>query len=97
MEITINGLDFKSEMDVHNYLSKVMNFPEYYGNNLDALWDVLNEVDEPINIKLSNKEDLIKNTDQTFVEGLISVFKDSMDENDNINFKLITSNIRNKS
>ena len=40
-EVFIDGLKIASEMDFHREVAKAMRFLEYYGNNLDALWDVL--------------------------------------------------------
>ena len=35
--IEIDGKSIKN--DGHKYLKKVFDFPDYYGNNLDALYD----------------------------------------------------------
>ena len=32
---------FETKDDVHRFLAEEMEFPEYYGSNLDALYDVL--------------------------------------------------------
>ena len=32
---------------VHEYIAEEMGFPEYYGHNLDALYDMLTSVTEP--------------------------------------------------
>ncbi len=29
--------------DIHDELKEKLKFPEYYGNNLDALWDIITE------------------------------------------------------
>ena len=42
-------LDTKYMFDrekAHEYLKEKMNFPDYYGRNLDALYDCLTELDE---------------------------------------------------
>ena len=41
MEIIIDGLKIKSEDDFHHIIAKEMSLPDWYGKNLDALWDVL--------------------------------------------------------
>lgn len=41
MKIVIEGEDMKNINDFHLYLKKTLGFPEYYGMNLDALWDML--------------------------------------------------------
>lgn len=34
---------YTSELEVHRKLAEEMHFPEYYGNNLDALYDILTD------------------------------------------------------
>ena len=41
MEIIIDGLKIKSEDDFHYIIAKELDIPDWYGKNLDALWDVL--------------------------------------------------------
>ena len=46
-------LDFsspESKKGVHEYIAQEMGFPEYYGKNLDALYDELTSVTEPVAI-----------------------------------------------
>jgi RNAse (barnase) inhibitor barstar len=37
--VDLNGIDYFTE--VHKRFEKSLNFPDYYGQNLSALWDVL--------------------------------------------------------
>lgn len=37
----INGEQIRSMSDLHQTLKKELALPEYYGENLDALWDCL--------------------------------------------------------
>ena len=41
IELDLNT--FETKEDVHSFLAEEMEFPEYYGNNLDALYDILTE------------------------------------------------------
>jgi ribonuclease inhibitor len=41
MNINIDGKKMTSPSESHQYLKKIFGFPRYYGNNLDALYDVL--------------------------------------------------------
>lgn len=51
-------LDFKeidSLLGLHHYFKKAFNLPDYYGNNMDALWDCLACCyDENTEIELKN-------------------------------------------
>ncbi len=52
MELIINGSEIRSKSDFHNTLKRDLNLPEYYGENLDALWDCLTGwVEMPLTIK----------------------------------------------
>lgn len=65
--------------DGHDYLMSVLNLPEYYGKNLDALYDCLCEMD--VEIELINSD---------FVENdILDTFKDAASENDFLKFKII--------
>ena len=53
-------LDFtkcKDRSDVHAYLKEQFGFPDYYGNNLDALFDALGDIAEDLNIVFMEDEE----------------------------------------
>ena len=41
MEYRIDGTQMHSRQEAHDEIARAMQFPEYYGRNLDALWDML--------------------------------------------------------
>jgi ribonuclease inhibitor len=41
MEAILKGKVIKSVDDFHREIRKILDLPDYYGNNLDALWDCL--------------------------------------------------------
>ena len=43
-EIIIDGDKIESKSEVHEIFVKELDFPDYYGNNLDALADCLDAV-----------------------------------------------------
>lgn len=56
--VILDGELMTSREIAHTYLAAKLDFPSYYGKNLDALWDILSTVSEPIQIKLINGEKL---------------------------------------
>ena len=63
----------------HDYLIEVLNLPDYYGKNLDALYDCLCEMS--LEIQLVNSCDVDKD--------ILDTFKDAALENDFLDFKII--------
>ena len=53
-EILLDGLEIESPEAVHDLFSQALNFPEYYGRNLDALFDCLTDQREDVTIRLRN-------------------------------------------
>ncbi|MCR4990765.1 MAG: barstar family protein [Lachnospiraceae bacterium] len=67
----------------HEYIAKVLGFPEYYGKNLDALFDCLTDM-KSCEIKMENKEGLKKLGE--YNAALLAVFKEAALANGKINF-----------
>ncbi len=88
IKVTLNGRNMNSKEIAHLYMKWNLQVPEYYGTNLDALWDVLSTYDKPIQINLINKDKLIENLGD-YGEAIIEVFQDAQKENNNINFEII--------
>ena len=70
---------------IHEYFVKKFDLPEYYGKNLDALFDCLCEINEPTLIKLKNENAL----DDGTKESLIQLFRDVCSENALVKFELV--------
>ncbi|MDO5814616.1 MAG: barstar family protein [Methanobrevibacter sp.] len=63
----------------HVYLMEELNLPDYYGKNLDALYDCLTEME--CDIELINADEVDSEIIDTFV--------DAASENDFLKFKII--------
>ena len=40
-QVILDFIQFETKEEVHEFLSQTLGFPEYYGRNLDALYDLL--------------------------------------------------------
>ena len=72
--------DFKDVhyyLEIHKALKAGLDFPNYYGENLDALWDCLTEtVGNNVTIILKNYQDVEK-VHKEYAEKILEVFKDA--------------------
>ena len=76
----IDGYLIKKEG--HDYLKRVLNFPNYYGKNLDALYDCLCEIGVETEIILINGDCVSSD--------MIETFEDAASENENLIFKVVS-------
>ena len=62
--ITLDFSGIKTYLALHQYLKVVLNLPDYYGNNLDELWDCLYfYYDSSTTIELRNIDTMPKDLD----------------------------------
>jgi ribonuclease inhibitor len=59
-QITLDGNLLSDAATVHDYLMEMLEFPKYYGKNLDALYDCLTDLDSvEITIQLPEEDGAI--------------------------------------
>lgn len=88
IEIILDGKKMKTREKAHLHIKDQLISPEYHGNNLDALWDVISSYDMKINIELINKRCLMENLGD-YGQSIIDVLEDGEKENSNINFSCL--------
>lgn len=57
-EITLDGLEIQSLEEVHDRFARALDLPDYYGRNLDALFDCLTDRREDATVRLLHREAL---------------------------------------
>ncbi len=63
--------------EIHKALKDGLDFPNYYGENLDALWDCLTEtVGNNVKIILKNYQ-YVEKANEEYASQIIEVFKDA--------------------
>ena len=90
MRVIIDGREMKDKQTLHAYLKEQCNFPDYYGNNLDALYDVLTDRPEPLEIQLDHAGEL-KEILCGYGEAFIETLQDAAAENKRLTLTIIES------
>ena len=58
MRYILDGKQMVSKKETHQYLQETFGFPDYYGKNLDALYDCLTEMRE-MEVEFRNTEEML--------------------------------------
>ena len=79
MRVALDALRLQDKEEAHKYLRSSLNFPEYYGGNLDALHDCLTELDDAV-IEFVNTDKVSGG----YFARVLEVFSDSAEENEGL-------------
>jgi ribonuclease inhibitor len=85
-KVILNGKRMITKEKTHAYLKRKFDFPDYYGRNLDALWDLLSVWDKELLIVIINKADVIENLN-SYGNSLLKLFSELDEENRNISVR----------
>ena len=80
MELIIDGSALPEAAAVHDLFTRALDLPEWYGRNLDALYDVLTERGEPLRLLVRNREALAAGLGE-YAEDLLRTLADAAAEN----------------
>ncbi len=86
--IVIDFSKCKYPLDLHNEIKEKLELPEWYGNNLDALWDMLTGfIETPITITVTFKPETqaAENLRESVLK-IIEIFKEASEEDEEIIF-----------
>lgn len=85
-EIIIDGEVIENLNDIHYILKSELNFPEYYGMNLDALHDCLTDLNEDVQIDLLSTDMLSEKLGRRYPR-FLKMLCDTSEENDHLMVK----------
>ena len=85
--IIIDGNEIISMNNIHRIFAEELCYPEWYGRNLDALYDCLGDVTEEVEIVFENTDELEENLGISFKK-LCAVLDAVCEENDNISVQM---------
>lgn len=82
-EVTIDCLTISDKAELHDTLAKALNFPDWYGENLDALYDCLTSIFEETTVTIENFSILEKNLD-SYAAAFMKVMEKADEDNEKI-------------
>lgn len=88
MQVIIDGRKITDKAMLHGYLKEQCQFPDYYGKNLDAMYDVLTERSEALEIKVEYAEEL-KEILCGYGEAFLETLQDAAAENEKITVEIM--------
>lgn len=86
--VKLDGAVMQSKQQMHAYLHAQLDLPDYYGWNLDALYDALTSYDKPLSIMFINKPELLDQLGK-YGDALIKTLADAAVNNEFIEFKVV--------
>ena len=88
--ITLDFTNCSHWMTFWQIIKEAYDFPEYFGNNLDALWDCLRDFFiEDMHTKIVGLNTLPKDL-REYMNRILEVFDDVHKENPNMTFEVIS-------
>ena len=86
-KIVIDGAAIRSMMELHTLLKAELSFPDWYGNNLDALFDCLTALHEDVSLTVLRTESLSQQLGSAYPR-LLRLLSDAAEENPLFSFQL---------
>lgn len=82
--IILDASKLRERIPAHDYLKEALALPDYYGRNLDALYDCLTELDET-EIRFVNLEE----AGDSYFSRILSVFQEARDQNPRLHLSYV--------
>lgn len=87
-KVTIDGKQVFHTCEIHELLARELSFPDYYGGNLDALFDCLTDPMEETEIVVLHPETL-KDSLVSHYGRLMKVFARAEEENPRLHVRIV--------
>lgn len=78
--IVIDGAMMPSRDAAHDYLAQSLSLPDYYGRNLDALYDLMTERGEPVRL-LVRRQEVLREALGDYGDALLRTIREAAAEN----------------
>ena len=80
MELQLNGKELANQQLLHEAIARQLHLPDYYGENLDALWDILSCWNEPLAIIIEHPTRFVEQLGG-YGESVLQLLQDAEEEN----------------
>lgn len=77
MMLTIDGSCIESKEDFYQNIKKELDAPAYFGNNLDALYDILTEQPDLLQIEFIHYDRMCRHLGNSFCQKVLKVLQDA--------------------
>ena len=75
-EVLLNGSQINDKADLYEAIREQLPVPDYFGNNLDALHDIISEDTTPVCLNIDNFERLQRSVTGPYLISLFHVIMD---------------------
>ncbi len=83
MELRLDSQLLDRKEELHKEIVRQMQLPLYYGENLDALWDILTAWGNPLDIIIENCGESLASMGE-YGEMVMQLFQEAEEENNNL-------------
>ena len=87
MEIILDGALMTDRTTVHDLLAEKFGFPDYYGRNLDALYDLLSAYPVQVNVTVIHMDQMLQNLGN-YGKSLLRTLRDAASFNANVELSI---------
>lgn len=86
--VLVDGNKLFEKNQAHTTIRSCLGLKGYYGDNLDALWDVLTTTNEEMRLYVYNMENP-GSVDESYRKRIIGLLKEVSEQRDNFSFKIL--------
>ena len=80
MIVVLNAEKYSTKEELHDFLAEAFHFPEWYGKNLDALYDCLSDLSEDTELFLLHRS-LLEEHLRNYAKAFCKVLRDAAKTN----------------
>ena len=87
MQVILDGNRMVSREALHEYLREALNLPDYYGRNLDALYDVRTSYPEKLELMVVHADLMLENLGK-YGNAFVKTLMDAAETTENLHLSI---------